>query len=96
MNEKNPTTLLSVPRPAATAGANRPAPAATQQQLAQQAVERQHGEEHQQCIELRAARLQRELHGEQQQQCGIESGFPIPQPAAQVVHQQQRADAGEQ
>ena len=43
------------------------------------------------CIQLRASRLQGELHAEQQQQCRIRARFPIPQTAAKVVGQPQCA-----
>ncbi len=73
-----------------------PPPATAEQQLAHEAVQRQHGAEHQQGIELPASRHQDELHGEQQEPCGMQAGLAIPQASAEVVHQRERAEARQQ
>jgi hypothetical protein len=64
--------------------------------MAHQAIQGQRGPERQQGVDLRHARLQRELHGEGQQQRGQHSHAAIPQPPPQVVGQQQRAQCRQQ
>jgi len=66
------------------------------QQMARQAIQGQRGPERQQGVDLRHARLQRELHGEGQQQRGQHSHAAIPQPPPQVVGQQQGAQCRQQ
>jgi hypothetical protein len=63
--------------------------------VTQQTVQAESRPETQRRIDLRLPCLPHELHREQQRQCAGESGFAIPQAAAEIVDQRDATERGE-